>query len=141
MGAVLLRHEIGSIFDNLSTIYEDSKWLWSENLTNVIIPPPQRIIIFFAHPLVSNSGQDAGSFQFLTHANNTSEWMWKMFSKNLAAGAVMIFTVAPLISAFLNWVTNKNVKVLNLYHPIPHVYVRIQSSKMSCQFVLSQHNQ
>lgn len=64
--------------------------------------------------------------QFLVRANDTSEWMWRIYFRVMPVVLVMNFAVAPVISILVNWFANKNFEVENFFHPTPLVYVKIQ---------------
>lgn len=73
----------------------------------------------------SNSVEDPESFRHLAHANNTSERMWKIYFKILAAAFMMNFVITPALSVLVNRFAYYDSNVDNFFHPAPYLYVEI----------------
>ena len=69
--------------------------------------------------------ENSDSFRFLAHANNTSEWMWKIYFKFMAASLIVDFIVLPLIFNLFSLINSGNLSVANFFHPTPFVYEKI----------------
>lgn len=129
VGIFLMRHKIGTIFENLSKIYKASKWFflskfWKPKIMIHEIPPIFHDACINTKSMWSttmNLDENADSFRFLARANNMSEWMWKNYFKCIAAVLIINQVVAPSISILYCWLINENLDSRNFFHPIPSV--------------------
>lgn len=104
------RDKMKAIFDHLNEIYQTSKESFS-----LKIPFWTHFQWFFSSILASEDlSEDA--FRFLLTANDTSEWIWRAFSK-LMFYALISIPIASGGSVVLCYMLRDNFDVNYLYHP------------------------
>lgn len=76
-------------------------------------------IIFFHFQFPDN---DSVSTQFLTKANEHSEWLRLIYIWYLISGVFSTITIS-MISVIVCWLINGNLNVSHFYHPMTLMYV------------------
>lgn len=70
-----------------------------------------------------NSDKDEESFQYLAQANNTSEWLWKIYSKFGIMGFFIGHWTTAAISLLICFLIRGNFNSNYVYHPYKAVLV------------------
>lgn len=106
--AIRKRHQIGDTFASLSIIYENSKFnsISLNKLQKFSMKKSQR----------SMTDEYEVNFQYLTQANNISEWMWTICFKYLAV-ILAGFVITPLLSVLYYYLIEGCFNTDHLYRP------------------------
>lgn len=111
--AIFMRHKMGKIFENLSTIYIECEWNHlkfldeKKNDTN----------------FNSNLDKNDDDLPMLINTNETCEWIWKIFMKYIFCGGLASNIIIPVVSILLCYILNGHFSVDELYHPLRLTYV------------------
>ena len=106
---ILMRQKMVKNFENLSQIYTDCKCQLIE-----LIEFNSKILTFQRH-LLKHLDENEPSFCFLIEANNTIEWIWKIYFKMMAI-VVINFGGLSLISLLIFWLFMDDLSVENFFH-------------------------
>lgn len=113
-----LRHKISKIFTNLSEIYKSSENHFDFFFSRWTLKCLIFIIIFFSMKFRLNSDENENSFEFLAQANNSSEWIWKMYIKLVLFGFPCTTFSAAAASVAICWLIKRHFDAKFLFYPL-----------------------
>lgn len=119
ISAFIMRQEINNVFEHLTEIYEISKFNPIALLIRCTFSYKLLLKAFF-----DTSDSDTGSVDFLSRANERSEWMCGYV--NFAIGYSANIVLNSILSIYLCWAHNNSFDVNQFYHPLIAMLVAIK---------------